>query len=101
MSTHANCTPATNGEYVVAFFGSEGLYCYDINGKLQWKKNFGNLRAAFFMVESAEWEFASSPLLHKNTIVIQNDVLKSSFLAAFDLKTGKQLWKQKRDEYPE
>jgi len=41
MSSHANCTLATNGEYVVAFFGSEGLYCYDMNGNLKWSKDFG------------------------------------------------------------
>ncbi len=100
MSSHANCTPATNGEFVVAFFGSEGLYCYNIKGELQWQKDFGVLKAVFFMVESAEWEFASSPLIHENVVVIQCDVQENSFLAAYDLKTGKELWKKQRDEYP-
>ena len=100
MSSHANCTPATNGEYVVAFFGSEGLYCYNMNGELQWQKDFGVLKSVFFMVESAEWEFASSPLIHENTVIIQCDVQENSFLAAYDLATGKELWKKQRDEYP-
>jgi outer membrane protein assembly factor BamB len=100
MSSHANCTPATNGEFVVAFFGSEGLYCYNMQGELQWKKDFGVLKSVFFMVESAEWEFASSPLIHENVVVIQCDVLENSFLAAFDIKTGKELWRKSRDEYP-
>lgn len=100
MSSHANCTPATNGEFVVAFFGSEGLYCYDMNGNLQWSKDFGVLRSVFFMVESAEWEFASSPLIHENVVIIQCDVMGNSFLAAYDIKTGKELWKKNRDEYP-
>lgn len=100
MSSHANCTPATNGEFVVAFFGSEGLYCYDMNGTLQWSKDFGVLRSVFFLVESAEWEFASSPLIHDNVVIIQCDVMENSFLAAFDIKTGKELWKKDRDEYP-
>ena len=100
MSSHANCTPATNGEYVVAFFGSEGLYCYDMKGNLQWSKDFGVLRSNFFLVETAEWEFASSPLIHESVVVIQSDVQENSFLAAYDLATGKELWKQKRDEYP-
>lgn len=100
MSSHANSTPATNGEYVVAFFGSEGLYCYNMKGDLIWKKDFGVLRSAFFMVESAEWEFASSPLIYDNVVVIQCDVMENSFLAAFELKTGKELWKKERDEYP-
>ena len=42
-SSHANPTPATNGKYVVAFFGSEGLYCYDFEGTLVWKKDFGRI----------------------------------------------------------
>ena len=40
-STHANCTPATDGKHVVVFFASEGLYCYDVNGELLWEKDFG------------------------------------------------------------
>ena len=100
MSSHANCTPATNGEFVVAFFGSEGLYCYDMNGNLQWNKDFGVLRSNFFLVESAEWEFASSPLIHKNRVIVQCDVDTNSFIAAYDIKTGEQIWKQDRDDYP-
>ena len=100
MSSHANCTPATNGEFVVAFFGSEGLYCYNMNGELQWEKDFGILKSTFFLVPDAEWEFSSSPLIHKNVVIIQCDVMENSFVAAYDIKTGKELWKQDRDEYP-
>ncbi len=100
MSSHANCTPATNGEFVVSFFGSEGLYCYNMNGELQWKKDFGTLKAVFFLVPEAEWEFASSPLIHKNVVIIQCDVMENSFLAAYDIKTGEELWSVDRDEYP-
>jgi len=46
-SSHANSTLACNGNYLVAFFGSEGLYCYDMMGDLQWKKDFGLLRSVF------------------------------------------------------
>lgn len=99
-STHANASVATDGKFVVAFFGSEGLYCYDMNGKLQWQKNFGVLKSVFFTMKNAEWEFASSPIIHKGTLIIQCDVLENSFLAAFDLSTGKEIWKTERDEYP-
>ena len=99
-STHANSTVATDGNFVVAFFGSEGLYCYDMNGKLQWQKNFGLLRSVFFTMEKAEWEFASSPIIHEGVLIIQCDVLENSFVAAYDVKTGKELWKKERDEYP-
>jgi len=99
-STHANCTVATNGEQVVAFFGSEGLYAYDMNGELLWKKDFGVLKSVFFRAEFAEWEYSSSPIIHKGVVIIQNDVLENSFVAAFDAKSGNELWKKERDEYP-
>ena len=99
-STHANTTVAIDGEHVVAFFGSEGLYCFDFKGKLLWQKNFGILRSAFFIMKNAEWEFASSPIIHKGVVIIQCDVLENSFLAAYDVRTGKELWKSERDEYP-
>lgn len=99
-STHANTSVATDGKYVVAFFGSEGLFCYDMNGKLVWQKNFGLLRSVFFMVKSAEWEFASSPIIYNGVLIIQCDVLENSFVAAYDVKTGKEIWKTQRDEYP-
>ncbi|WP_346856241.1 PQQ-binding-like beta-propeller repeat protein [uncultured Draconibacterium sp.] len=100
MSSHANCTPATNGEYVVAFFGSEGLYCYNMEGELQWSKDFGVLKSTFFLVADAEWEFSSSPLIHENVVIIQCDVQENSFIAAYNIKTGEEIWKQNRDEYP-
>lgn len=99
-STHANTSIATDGKIVVAFFGSEGLYCYDINGKLLWQKNFGVLKSVFFAMNNAEWEFASSPIIYKGAVIVQCDVLENSFVAAFDGKTGKEFWKTSRDEYP-
>ncbi|HOB84510.1 MAG TPA: PQQ-binding-like beta-propeller repeat protein, partial [Bacteroidales bacterium] len=99
-STHANTSMAVDGKYAVAFFGSEGLYCYDFDGNLQWKKDFGVLRSAFFIMKNAEWEFASSPVIFDGKVIIQCDVLENSFLAAYDVRTGKELWKADRDEYP-
>jgi len=99
-STHANPTPATDGKLIVAFFGSEGLYCYDRNGKLVWKKDLGTLDSGFFRVPEAQWGFASSPVIHKGKVIIQADVQKDSYVAAFELATGKQLWKTARAESP-
>lgn len=99
-STHANASVATDGKYAVAFFGSEGLYCYDMTGKLKWKKEFGVLRAVAFNYPSAEWEFASSPVIYDEKLIIQCDVLENSFLAVFDLESGKEFWKVKRDDHP-
>jgi outer membrane protein assembly factor BamB len=99
-SSHANCTPVTDGKYIVTFFGSEGLYCYDFNGELIWKKSFGKLDAGAFNAESVEWEFASSPIIYDNVLILQCDVRGESFVTALDLKSGEELWKQIRDEYP-
>lgn len=99
-STHANPSVATDGNHVIAFFGSEGLFCYDMDGNLQWKKNFGVLKSVAFDYPSAEWEFASSPIIYKGVVVIQCDVLENSFLSAYDVRTGNELWKTVRDDYP-
>jgi outer membrane protein assembly factor BamB len=99
-ATHANSTLATDGERLIAFFGSEGLYAFDMKGKQLWKKDLGVLDAGFFMVPEAQWGTASSPVLHDNVAVIQADVQKGSFLAAFDAATGRELWRTTRDDVP-
>jgi outer membrane protein assembly factor BamB len=99
-STHANPSVATDGEYVVVFFGSEGLYCFDYTGKQIWRKSFGILKAVAFDYPAAEWEFASSPVIYNGVLIIQCDVLENSFLATYDLKSGKELWKVRRNDYP-
>jgi outer membrane protein assembly factor BamB len=99
-ATHANSSPATDGEHVVVFFGSEGLYCYDTDGALLWSKDFGLLDSGFFMVKSAQWGFASSPIIHDGAVIVQADVQGDSFLAAFDVKSGEELWRTVRDDVP-
>ncbi len=99
-SSHANPTVATDGKHVVAFFGSEGLYCYDMDGKLIWKKDFGILKSVFFTMPEAQWEFASSPIIYDGKVIIQCDVLENSFIASYDADTGREVWKTSRDEYP-
>ncbi len=99
-STHANTTVATDGNFVIAFFGSEGLYCYDFDGNLKWQKSFGVLKSIWAVMKNAEWEFASSPIIHDGKVIIQADVLENSFIAALDIRTGKEIWKTERDEIP-
>lgn len=99
-STHANSTPATDGKHVVAFFGSEGLYCYDTDGKLLWSKDLGTLDAGFYMVPNAQWGFGSSPIIYDGKVIVQCDVQKNSFLAAFDVNDGKELWRTPRTDVP-
>jgi len=99
-ATHASSTPATDGKHVVALFGAEGLYCYDVNGKLLWKQDLGPMDAGWFYDPDYQWGHASSPVIYKNMVIVQADIQKDSFIAAYDLKTGKQLWKTLRDEIP-
>lgn len=99
-STHANSTMATDGKRVVAFFGSEGLYCYDPDGKLLWKKDLGVLDSGFFAVPSAQWGSASSPVIHENMVLVQCDVRKGSFLAALSAEDGREIWRTPREDVP-
>ena len=99
-STFASATPATDGKYVVAFFGSEGLYCYDLKGKLKWKADLGVLNAGWFFDPDYEWGTASSPIIYKDLVIVQCDIQKGSFIAAYSLKDGKQVWKTMREEIP-
>jgi outer membrane protein assembly factor BamB len=99
-STHANTSLATDGTTLVAMFGSEGLYAFDMSGRQLWKQDFGVLDSGFYMVPAAQWEFSSSPVIHDGVVVIQADVQKNSFLATFDLKTGKQVWRVERKDVP-
>jgi outer membrane protein assembly factor BamB len=100
-STHASSTPASDGRTLVASFGSEGLYAYDVkDGTLRWKKDLGVLDSGFFRVPEAQWGFASSPVIHKDRVIVQADVQKDSFLAAFALSDGKELWRTPRQDVP-
>ena len=99
-STHASSTPVTDGKYLVALFGSEGLFAYDLNGKLLWKQDLGVLDAGWFYDPDYQWEYGSSPIIYRNLVIVQADIQKNSFIAAYDLKTGKQVWKTVRDEIP-
>lgn len=99
-STHANSTPATDGQHLVAFFGSEGLYCYNLDGDLLWSKQLGVLDSGYYTVPDAQWGFASSPVIHDGKVFIQCDVQGDSFLAALNLRDGKEIWRTPRDEVP-
>jgi outer membrane protein assembly factor BamB len=99
-SSHCNSTPATDGKFIAAIFGSEGLFCFTAEGKLVWKKDLGPMDSAFFMVPSAQWGFASSPVIHDGKVIVLCDVLTNSFLAAFELTTGNQLWRTSRQDVP-
>jgi outer membrane protein assembly factor BamB len=100
-STQANSTPVTDGKRVVAAFGSVGLLvAYDLDGKELWRADLGTLDSGWFFDPTYQWGHSSSPVIYKSSVILQADIQKGSYLAAWDLTTGKQLWKTERDEIP-
>src|SRR5437879_5637356 len=105
-ATHPNCTMATDGSNVVAFFGSEGLSCYDMDGHKRWQIDFGAMRTSPMVFNDApdprgtdlEWGFASSPIIYGNRVFVQCDVLTNGFVAALNLADGKEVWRTRRDD---
>ncbi|MBL8177444.1 MAG: PQQ-binding-like beta-propeller repeat protein [Bryobacterales bacterium] len=94
-ATHANTTVATNGERVVAFFGSEGLHCFDLDGRAVWSKDLGTINVSKYGVG---WGYASSPALHGDRIVLQIDAPDDPYLAAFRLSDGERVWRTARKD---
>lgn len=90
---YAAPTAVTDGKYVISYFGSEGVYCYDFNGKLIWKKNIGN-------IDTFGMGVGASPVLYENLVIFVCDqnlaVPKDSFMIALDKKTGNQVWRVDR-----
>jgi outer membrane protein assembly factor BamB len=94
-NTYASETPISDGERVYAYFGMHGLYCYDLAGKQLWSKDSKEL-GTYKMFGG--WGTGSSPALDGDRLFILCDNEDKSFLAAFDKKSGKELWRKERDE---
>ena len=99
-NTYASATPATDGNVVIAFFGSQGLYAFDMKGTLLWSKDLGVLYTGAYNAPEFEWGNASSPIIYGNKVIVQCDTSKESFVAAVDVKTGKTIWKTVHEELP-
>ena len=98
-SSQASSTPATNGTHVVAIFGSVGLIaCFDVNGKPLWQRNIGVVDNGWFFDPTYQWGHSSSPVIYGSSVIVQVDQQKGSFLAAFDLASGKPLWRTERPD---
>jgi outer membrane protein assembly factor BamB len=97
-ATQANATPVTDGRTVVALMGSEGLYAYDFSGKLLWKQDLGVLNPGLWDDPNSSWGHGSSPVIHRGLVIVQADGHKQSFIAAYNLKDGKQAWRVERGE---
>ena len=99
-NTYASATPATDGRYVVALFGSQGLHAFDLEGRRVWTKDLGRLDAGAYDVPQLEWGPASSPIIAGDLVIVQCDTQGESFLLAVDVHTGDTVWRTARDELP-
>lgn len=88
----ASASPVTDGEVLIASFGSYGIYAFNFQGTLLWEKDLGDMRTRNSFGEG------SSPALHGNTVVILWDHEGDDFIVALDRKTGAELWRAKREE---
>lgn len=85
---HASASVTTDGQRVYAFFGSAGLYCYDMGGQFVWHADLGRLEHIYGT--------ASSPILYEGAVIQLCDSETDSYLAAFDTETGERLWRTPR-----
>jgi outer membrane protein assembly factor BamB len=98
-ASQANSTPATDGRHVVALFGTVGqLVAYDFEGKLLWKRDLGVFDCGDPIYGGADWGHASSPVVYKDTVIVQGDRRRDSFLAAYRLSDGGEVWRVAREE---
>jgi outer membrane protein assembly factor BamB len=98
-ASQANSTPATDGQHIVAAFGSVGLLvAWDMNGKELWRDDIGVVDSGWFLDPTYQWGHASSPVIYRNLVILQADMQKGSYLAAWDLASGTQVWKTHRTE---
>jgi outer membrane protein assembly factor BamB len=91
-NTFASASPVTDGALLLAYFGSRGLHCYDFNGHLIWRKDFGKMKTKMGFGEG------SSPALSGQTVVVNWDTDGGAFITALDKQTGQELWRTPRDE---
>ncbi len=89
----ASNSPVTDGKYVIAFFGSRGVYCYDLDGNKIWEKDFGIQLRMFNSFGEGSW-----PTLEGNTLLLLFDNEGESFLVALDKSTGNELWRVNRSD---
>lgn len=99
QSSHASSTPVTNGKVIVAYFGSEGLYAFDIKGTPLWQVEMGTINTVLYFDPDQVYGSGSSPVIYKDLVIIQADKDRDSFIAAFRLKDGKEVWRSARDEF--
>ncbi|MFK7820208.1 MAG: PQQ-binding-like beta-propeller repeat protein [Planctomycetaceae bacterium] len=88
----ASASPTTDGERLYCWFGSAGLFCYDLSGKRLWAKQLGEVKMGARLGEGC------SPVLHDGKLVIVRDCQQQSYIVVLDAKTGDEIWRKNRDE---
>ncbi|HXV62696.1 MAG TPA: PQQ-binding-like beta-propeller repeat protein [Vicinamibacteria bacterium] len=97
-NSYASPTPVTDGERVVAYFGSEGLYAFDLEGTPLWNRDLGVIDAGASYDDTYDWGPASSPIIFDGLVIVLADQQAGgSFIAAFDAATGEPVWRAERD----
>ncbi len=91
-NSYASETPVTDGERVYVYFANLGLFALDFSGKTIWSKPIGPFKTR------NNWGSAASPVLHQGRVYIVNDNDEQSFLAAYDARTGQEIWRVDRKE---
>jgi outer membrane protein assembly factor BamB len=90
--TWASSSAITDGEHVIAYFESRGLYAYDMNGTPVWQKDLGD------KAMRSQFGEGSTPVLHGSRLVVVWDHQGESFVVGLDKRTGRELWRAAREE---
>ena len=96
-NSYASATPATDGRYVAVLVATGNLFLYDFDGELLWEVDLGSLDSGASYDDTYQWGAASSPILWEDRVIVQADQQEGSFIAAFDVRSGEQVWRTERD----
>jgi outer membrane protein assembly factor BamB len=96
-NSYASATPATDGKHVAVLVATGNLFLYDFDGTLLWEVDLGALDSGASYDDTYQWAAASSPIIWENLVIVQADQQEGSFIAAFDIATGEEVWRTARD----
>jgi outer membrane protein assembly factor BamB len=90
--SYAAYSPVTDGDNVYVSFGSRGVYCFDLDGRLKWQRSLGKMNSRL------GWGEGTSPVLHGDSLILNWDQEADSFMTVLDAKTGEPRWRVDRKE---
>jgi len=91
-NSHATASPTTDGERLYAWFGSAGLYCFDMEGNAQWQRDLGPAKTRLSFGEGA------SPVVYGDRLIVVRDHDRQSTITVMDSQSGEIVWQKERDE---